>query len=353
MKDRMKYLVWGTGEATKKLLREGYLDLQNIVGFVESNPKGHMFSERPIYQPFEVNGLDEWEIIIVAVSREKALREICKTARQLGIEKKLIFLHNRIVERTISTLHEQDDELLDKVHPGLRELADRHFKTQYSLQLTSKCGRDFIDENRLVGNKLPFETGCYMNDYTRYRTFELIAEEIIAKDLPGNTAEVGVFRGEFSRLIHAKMPDKVHYMYDTFSGFDEQEFEKEVAAGNLGDFFLGLFKNTSVETVMKGMVRPENCVIRQGYFPQTVQAEDERQMFCFASLDVDLEESSYQALQFFYPRIVEGGYIFLHDYNNGGFFGIKQAVSRFMNDSKEKLKIVPLSDGGGTLIICK
>ncbi len=77
--------------------------------------------------------------------------------------------------------------------------------------------------------------------------------------------------------------------------------------------------------------------------------EDE---FCFVSLDMDFEELIYQGLVYFYPRLVVGGYIFVHDYNSS-LRGVEKAVDRYEKDFDIMLHKVPLCDTNGSLMITK
>ena len=46
------------------------------------------------------------------------------------------------------------------------------------------------------------------------------------------------------------------------------------------------------------MKNRENCIIKEGYFPETTIGIEE--IFSFVSIDVDLYEPMYAGLQFFY-----------------------------------------------------
>jgi O-methyltransferase len=90
----------------------------------------------------------------------------------------------------------------------------------------------------------------------------------------------------------------------------------------------GLLGDTSVESVLSVMPFRERCVIKKGWFPAS--AEDcGNERFCFVSLDADLYGPIYEGLGFFWPRLAEGGYIFVHDYNNREYLGAKEAVCQF------------------------
>jgi O-methyltransferase len=106
-----------------------------------------------------------------------------------------------------------------------------------------------------------------------------------------------------------------------------------------------------MENVRLKMQYMENCIFRQGYFPESA-VSDMDETFAFVSIDLDLYKPIFAALQFFYPRLNKGGIIFLHDYNHKEFKGIKIAVENFENITG-KLNKVPLPDGGGTLVIVK
>ncbi len=98
------------------------------------------------------------------------------------------------------------------------------------------------------------------------------------------------------------------------------------------------------------MPHKEKCIVREGFFPETaIGLEDKK--FCLISLDCDLYQPIYDGLNFFYPRLVKGGYILIHDYNFAMYKDCKTAVTRFCNENN--LSIVPVSDAWGTGILVK
>lgn len=72
----------------------------------------------------------------------------------------------------------------------------------------------------------------------------------------------------------------------------------------------------------------------------------------FVSIDVDLEQPIYDGLDFFYPRLEKGGYIFIHDYN-GPLLGVERAVDRYERGNGIMLCKVPICDVEGSLVITK
>ncbi len=192
--------------------------------------------------------------------------------------------------------------------------------------------------------------GYSLSDYVRTECFALAVKEIYKRQLKGNVAELGVFRGEFAQYINAAFPDKTCYLFDTFDGFDANEALTEMKSGNCTDAFIEAYRQTNVPVVLKRMKYLENIVIQQGYFPESLQGLEDT--FCFVSLDVDFEASIYEGLKYFYPRLETGGYLFIHDYNSD-LRGVEKAVDRYERDMKLSLCKMPLCDANGTLVVMK
>ena len=65
-----------------------------------------------------------------------------------------------------------------------------------------------------------------------------------------------------------------------------------------------------------------------------------------------MEQPVYDGLKFFYPRLQQGGYIFIHAYN-GPLLGVERAVDRYEKEMGIDLCRVPVCDTEGTLVITK
>lgn len=184
-------------------------------------------------------------------------------------------------------------------------------------------------------------------EYIRLCSLELAAYEINSADIEGAIAEVGVYRGTFAKVLNEAFPDRRLYLFDTFEGFDKRDVELDQERGlSNGDRD---FSNTTIDLVLARMIRPENCIIKKGYFPDTAIGLDEQ--FVFVSLDADLYKPTIEGLEYFYPRLQPGGYIFIHDYNYDGFEGPKEAVQKFAHNTG--IPYFPLCDPCGTVVIAK
>jgi O-methyltransferase len=186
-------------------------------------------------------------------------------------------------------------------------------------------------------------------DSLRVCSLHAIAEEIYTKPVEGSVAELGVYQGHFAKDINAEFPDRNLYLFDTFQGFSEQDKEVDRSSGLSSA--TEDFSDTSVDLVLKKMSYPEKVRIRAGYFPESTQETDKQERFAFVSIDTDLYKPIYDGLQFFYPRLNPGGYIFVHDYNNKDYPGVKAAVRKYCEE--ENINCFPLVDPCGTGVIAK
>ncbi|MBV1690030.1 TylF/MycF family methyltransferase [Novosphingobium sp. G106] len=185
-------------------------------------------------------------------------------------------------------------------------------------------------------------------DFVRNQTFNLCAEQIASRGVTGSVAELGVFRGDQAHLISRLFPDRPFHLFDTFEGFAKADLGAEENSGFSGAS-LGDFANTSIDLVMSKLHRPERVVVHQGFFPATAEGVEDR--FAFVSLDVDLHDPTAAGLEFFYQRLNSGGFIFVHDYNNGRYNGVRKAVEDFV--ATTSACTLPLPDFSGSIVVMK
>jgi O-methyltransferase len=184
-------------------------------------------------------------------------------------------------------------------------------------------------------------------DFVRLSSLELAAREIYLNKIPGNVAEVGVYKGDFACKINEAFPDRKLYLFDTFEGFNAEDETHDRQAGfcEHDEDFSG----TSVDLVLGKMKRRENCVVRRGRFPATAEGLEDK--FAFVSLDADLFLPTDAGLRWFYPRLEQGGFLFVHDFSGPGYKGIREAVTKFCGEIGRGY--FPLCDAGGSAVLCK
>jgi len=176
-----------------------------------------------------------------------------------------------------------------------------------------------------------------------------VAQIISENKIKGETAELGVFQGEFARHINKLFSNKKFFLFDTFEGFSVNDINKDFEIGS-SDKIMDQkynFSDTNEKIVLDRMEYPENCIVKKGYFPETTKGLEEK--FAFVSLDADLYQPMLEGLKYFYPRLEKGGYIFIHDYFSEDFSGVKKAVEEYKKI--EKIHYVPLGDNYSIAIV--
>ena len=332
----MKIFMWGAGFAARELM-EGELKEVKITAFIDKSKK--RIDEYAVYSPEEAVNL-EYDAVIVATAYA---REIYIQAKELGYDlSKFIFVYNNYFFNDMNSNYELAGQIFSEKYINI-------IKNRYHVIRGMMCDENSSSE--LCKGGRDRHEDMYADDYNRIRTFELIIEEIREKNVMGSVAELGVFKGEFAKHINFAFPQKTCYLFDTFEGFRDSEAITEKQAGNCGDAFIERFKDTTETTVLQKMPIPEKIVCKKGLFPESLDGLEDT--FAFVSLDVDFEQAIYDGLEYFYPRLNEGGYIFVHDYNSSTLKGVRNAVNRYEDDNKLKLAKVPIPDLCGTLVITK
>lgn len=180
-----------------------------------------------------------------------------------------------------------------------------------------------------------------MNSDRRWMLSQLLR---LVADVPGDTAECGVFSGSSSHVIcsanqTATQPRK-HHMFDSFEGLSTPD-EVDGSHWTKGDLAYG------VERVKENLHEFDATAYYPGWIPDRFEDVADLQ-FAFVHIDVDLHQPTRDSIAFFYPRMSEGGVIVVDDYGFTSCPGATTAVDEFLADKPEKM--LSLSAGGGFLI---
>lgn len=100
---------------------------------------------------------------------------------------------------------------------------------------------------------------------------------------------------------------------------------------------------------MAKMPHQEKIELKIGRFPETAKGITDK--FLFVNLDMDLYEPTLGGLRFFYPLMVEGGVILIHDYFNKVYPNIITAINDFEKEIGFKLHKMPIGDDISIAII--
>lgn len=330
-----RIFVWGLG-IKFSLLLDRVFKIDDVTGFIDNKRAGECYLNRMVYLPGEIADM-EYDAIIVA---NNSTEEIYRQCRELNINlDKVIFLYKNYTFNLLNDTSKLEEEL---------------FGVKYSNYLKNKyhiVNSPTIDEASFDILEEYCDDKMFRDDYIRVRTMLIAANTIIKRKIPGEVAELGVFRGDFAKNINKAFPKKKLYLFDTFQSFNPSEAELEKTRDTCNDAYVDAFKDTDIQMVMDKMKYPDNIVVKQGLFPQSLNGLEES--FAFVSIDVDLEQSTYDGLSYFYPRLSSGGYIFIHDYNYGYFDVVNRAVEKYEKDIGHILAKVPLCDYDGTVVVTK
>jgi len=161
------------------------------------------------------------------------------------------------------------------------------------------------------------------------RCFMLYQFATHLSSVPGEIAEVGVYRGGTARLLAKALEPsgKGIHLFDTFSGMPTVDKARDLHSA-------GDFNDTSLEAVKAFLHGCINVHFHSGIFPQTAQPVKDL-TFCFVHIDVDIYKSVTDCCEFFYPRMQGGGIMVFDDYGFVSCPGAKSAVDEFFSDKAE------------------
>lgn len=215
-----------------------------------------------------------------------------------------------------------------------------HIPERYSSQLKRYEALGGIFGNEI--NTISYGYGDMVRFYGLCMAFDLIEKDKIK----GEVVELGVYKGDTAVLLanFARKSARQLYLLDTFNGFDDRDLE-------LNEQHLsGAFSETSLEFVKK-RVGEENTSFVQGFFPDTAAHLPASGRYSLVHIDTDLYAPIKAGLEYFYPRLNDGGFLIMHDYMSLCWEGAIRAIDEFFADKPEH--IIPIPDLAGTVMIRK
>lgn len=144
--------------------------------------------------------------------------------------------------------------------------------------------------------------------------------------------EFGSYKGGSAEVIAKFNPNRPLFVIDSFQGLPptdperdfhhESEFSDVDYLGITG-YFKMLYKNVRV---------------LKGFSPDIFNFFDEHARYSFVHVDCDIYSSCSHAIDFFYPRLIEGGFIIFDDYGFSSCKGVKTCVDEFAETIEPKFK---------------
>lgn len=161
---------------------------------------------------------------------------------------------------------------------------------------------------------------------------------------PMRAAECGVYRGHSLvaclRIARdLRVPVKFTGL-DSFTGLPELDKEDlELAPEKALYREKVLFDDTSFDAVsnlLKLAGFSDTAQLVGGFFIDTLPTLNEAR-YDFVNIDCDLYAPHIECLEYFYPRMNNGGIIFFDDYHSHDFPMAKHAIDKFLEDKPETL----------------
>ncbi len=150
---------------------------------------------------------------------------------------------------------------------------------------------------------------------------------LAANLMPGDLAECGVYQGTSALMIAAAMnKKKCLHLFESFQGTPHSDLPEDA------DCYEG-HRKTAREYVDTLFQRHKqrfqyNVIIHEGWFKDTLKEVSDRQ-FSLVFIDANLYQSTKECIEFFYPRIVEGGWLVFDDFYYEDHYGVNKAVNEY------------------------
>jgi hypothetical protein len=196
----------------------------------------------------------------------------------------------------------------------------------------------------IVDDALAYAGDGPLWDTERLMFFSLTFDQICKEKLAGDFAELGVYKGGTAALLarYARRLGRHVYLLDTYEGFDKRDFTGPDSGR------ASRFADTSLDAV-RARVGDDAATFIKGYFPQTASQLPDDARYCLVHIDTDLYAPIWSGLEYFYPRMVPGGFMIVHDYGSLAWAGADKAVDAFFADKPECLVHIPDSCGSAVI----
>ncbi len=167
-----------------------------------------------------------------------------------------------------------------------------------------------------------------------------LAQECLECD--GDFVEMGCYKGDTSLLLAEMLRnnDKKLWIYDSFEGLPEKsEKDNSVLGENFKRGELFATKREVKERFLRAGLKVP--IIKKAWFADLTET-DLPEKIAFAFLDGDFYDSVKDSLKLIIPKMVLGGVIIVHDYNNPALPGVRKAVDEWGGTKDGKYKVILL-----------
>lgn len=219
-------------------------------------------------------------------------------------------------------------------------LAETVCRMIYPRYKFSEYGRVFLEDSEFLAWYR--QRVSQWNFHSLDRKFTLRELLGLVRQVPGDTAECGVFQGASSQIIcqQCTRTGKHHHVFDSFEGISIPE----LVDGNSwqkGDLC------ADEETVRQNLQQFSDVHYYRGWIPERFP-ETAGTIFSFVHIDVDLYQPTKASVEFFYGRLAPGGIMLFDDYGFRSCPGARLAIDEFFRQKPEP--VIRLTTGQAFVI---
>lgn len=184
------------------------------------------------------------------------------------------------------------------------------------------------------------------DDLNRLFFLILQIENLKERNIDEAVAELGVYKGTTAKFFRQLMPESKLVLFDTFEGFAPEDVinENETATANAGTYLATL---AQVKAYLSFDTNVEYVV---GRFPDSVKNFEDNNSYALVHIDADLYAPQLAGMEYFYPRMQQGGLLIIHDCNNY-YQGSRKALDEFFAYKPETPVFIP--DKSGSALVVK
>ena len=217
--------------------------------------------------------------------------------------------------------------------------------------LVTRLGRRLLPNYRFTWPELAWFQNRELRDvlsrfdesegFNAHRRFALQQLLRLTSNIPGDTAECGVYRGCGSYIIlranQRSSLDRVHHIFDSFAGLSSPSSRD-------GEYWAVNDLSVEERVVRDNLSAFDGVKLYKGWIPDRFADVADR-TFSFVHVDVDLHQPTLQSLEFFYDRLNMGAIFVSDDYGFLTCPGATAAIDNFLLLKPEKM--ISLPGGGG------
>ncbi|MBL0919587.1 MAG: class I SAM-dependent methyltransferase [Hydrogenophaga sp.] len=189
----------------------------------------------------------------------------------------------------------------------------------------------------------------------QYNTLQFLR---LVRSMEGCIAECGSFKGlgsfMFCHTLRESDPGydgRDFHIFDSFEGLSEpkeQDHIQDARVGATGVAYMGAGSfHGGLDHVRQALSEFPAIEYHKGWIPESFKNLPERQ-YRFVHIDVDLYEPTRDSLEYFYPRLREGGVIVCDDYAHLQWPGARRALDEYCDP--RGITVLCLTTGQGVII---